>query len=152
MADARALRAAVRDAVRQNQFAALDADNASEHSEDGDEPIERGEEVQGGGVGFVPPAPIAVALGMWLSMVNIKPPQLADLEIESMKKFILDYKRYAQKCPQQLLRSMQQFILEDHLDVNIENSEMARLEVMGQNRDGFIQITLQMHQANSSRK
>jgi hypothetical protein len=38
---ARALRAAVRDAVRQNQFAALGADDASEHSEDWGEPIER---------------------------------------------------------------------------------------------------------------
>ena len=69
-----------------------------------------------------------------------------------MKKFILDYKRYAQKCPAQLLRSMQQFILEDHLEVIIENSEEARGDVMGLNRDGFIQIMLQMHQANSSRK
>jgi hypothetical protein len=95
-------------------------------------------------------APIIVDPGMWLSMVNVKPPQLTDLEIESMKKFILDYKRYAQKCPEQLLRSIQ-FILEDHLDV-IENSEMTRREVMGLNRDGFIQIMLQMYQANSNRK
>jgi len=29
----------------------------------------------------------------------IKLPHLADLEVESMKKFILDYKRYSQKCP-----------------------------------------------------
>jgi len=28
--------------------------------------------------------------GMWLNMVNVKPPYLADLEIESMKKFMLD--------------------------------------------------------------
>jgi hypothetical protein len=38
------------------------------------------------------------------------------------------------------------------LNVIIENSEMARLKVMSLNRDGFIQIKLQMHQANSSRK
>jgi hypothetical protein len=25
---------------------------------------------------------------MWLSMVNVKPPQLMDLEVENMKKFI----------------------------------------------------------------
>ena len=37
--------------------------------------------------------------GMWLYMVHVKPPYLVDLEIESMKKFILEYKRYAQKCP-----------------------------------------------------
>ena len=35
------------------------------------------------------------------------------LEIESTKKFILQYKRYSQKCPRQLLRSMQQFVLGD---------------------------------------
>jgi hypothetical protein len=42
-------------------------------------------------------APMVMDPGMWLNMVNVKPPQLADLEIESMKKFILEYKRYSQK-------------------------------------------------------
>ena len=41
--------------------------------------------------------------GMWLSMVNVKPPHL---DVESMKKFILGYKRYGQKCPRQLLRKI----------------------------------------------
>jgi len=41
-------------------------------------------------------APLALDPGMWLNIVNVKPPYLADLEIESMKKFILDYKRYSQ--------------------------------------------------------
>jgi hypothetical protein len=59
-------------------------------------------------------APLVVDPGMWLNMVNVKTPQLSDLELESMKKFILDYKRYSQKCPQPLLRGMQQFILEEH--------------------------------------
>jgi len=49
-------------------------------------------------------------------MVNVKPPHLSDLEVESMKKFILDYKGYSQKCPRQLLRRMQQFILDEQLD------------------------------------
>jgi len=43
-----------------------------------------------------PPAevPAAIDSGMWLNMVNVKPPHLIDLEVESMKKFILlDYKR-----------------------------------------------------------
>ena len=68
-----------------------------------------------------PPAAAAIPSpidpGMGLSMVNVKPPHLSDLEVESMKKFILDYKRYCQKCPQQLLRKMQQFILEEKLEV-----------------------------------
>ena len=51
------------------------------------------------------PAPIDPVL--WFSMVNVKPPYLADLEVESMKTFILDYKRYSQKCPRHLLRKMQ---------------------------------------------
>jgi len=34
-----------------------------------------------------------------------------------MKKFILDYTRYSQKFPRQLLRKMQQFILEEQLDL-----------------------------------
>ena len=60
------------------------------------------------------PAPIDPSI--WLSMVNAKPSHLADLEVESMK-FILDYKRYSQKCPRELLRKMQQFILEEKPDV-----------------------------------
>ena len=44
--------------------------------------------------------PAAIDPGMWLNMVNVKAPYLSDLELESMTKFILDYKRYSQKCPQ----------------------------------------------------
>jgi hypothetical protein len=78
LADARALRAAVRNAVRQNQFAALNAIyDASENGEDEGEPIEGGENVQESGVVFLSPvhvaAPIAVDPSMWLSMVNMKP-------------------------------------------------------------------------------
>ena len=43
--------------------------------------------------------PAAIDPGMWLNMVNVKAPYLSDLELESMKKFILDYKRYSQRCP-----------------------------------------------------
>ena len=48
---------------------------------------------------------------------NVKPPHLADLEVESMKKFILHWKRYSQKSTRQLLRKMLQLILEDPLEV-----------------------------------
>jgi len=37
--------------------------------------------------------PLAMDPGMWINMVNLKPPYL-DLEVESMKKIILEYKRY----------------------------------------------------------
>ena len=69
-----------------------------------------GARARGGPSAAAIPAPIDP--GMWISMVNVKPPHLSDLEVESMTKFILDYKRYSQKCPRQLLRKMQQFILE----------------------------------------
>ena len=48
-----------------------------------------------------PAAPIDT--GMWLSIVNDKPPHLSDLEVENTKKFILGYKRYSQKCLRQSL-------------------------------------------------
>ena len=35
---------------------------------------------------------LALDPGMWLNMVNVKPPYLPDLEIESMKKFIWSIK------------------------------------------------------------
>ena len=41
--------------------------------------------------------PWALNPGMWLNMINVKPLYLANLEIESVKKFILDYIRDSQK-------------------------------------------------------
>ena len=77
---------------------------------------------------------------MWLNinMVNVKPPYLVDLEVESMKKNILEYKRYAQTCPRQLLRSMQ-FMLEEHLDIMCSESgeEMEEFMALAQD-DEFI--------------
>jgi hypothetical protein len=37
-------------------------------------------------------APMVMNPGMWISIVKVKPPQLADSEIESLKKFFLEYK------------------------------------------------------------
>ena len=75
-------------------------------------------------------APLAMDPGLWLNMVNVKPPYLSDLEIKSMKKFILEYKRYSQKCPRQLLRSMQQFVLEEHMEVLCCEAGMEFEEIM----------------------
>ena len=104
--------------------------------------------------GGPPPAAIPAPIdpGMWLSMVNVKPPHLADLEVESMKKFILDYKRYSQKCPRQLLRKMQQFILEEQLEVICDEDGREYEEIVELEKEEFIQVMLKIHQANSSRK
>ena len=61
--------------------------------------------------------PATIDPGMWLDMVNVKPPHVADLEMESMKKFILDYQRFSKKYRSQLQRKMQPFILELKLEV-----------------------------------
>ena len=73
--------------------------------------------------------PAAIDPGMCLNMVNVKPPHLSDLDVDSMKKFILDYKRYSQKCPRQLLRKMKQFILKEQLEV-ICDKDGREYEVM----------------------
>jgi len=96
-------------------------------------------------------APLAMDPGLWLNMVNVKPPYLLDLEIDSMKKFILEYKRYSQKCPRQLLRSMQQFVLEEHMEVVCSEAEMEMEEIMELPRDDFITAMIKIHQADSSR-
>ena len=44
-------------------------------------------------------APLAMDPRLWLSMVNVKPPYLLDLEIESMKKFVL-VEEIVSKVPQ----------------------------------------------------
>ena len=38
-------------------------------------------------------APLTMDPGMWLNMVNFKPQYSVDLEVDSMKKFVLEYKR-----------------------------------------------------------
>ena len=91
------------------------------------------------------PAPIDP--GMWLSMVNVKPPHLADLEVESMKKFTL---RYSQKISRQLLRKMRQIILEEQLDVICDEGGRDFEEIVELEKEEFIQI-IRLHQANSSR-
>ena len=85
-------------------------------------------------------------------MVNVNPTYLVDLEVESTKIIILEYKRYAQKCPRQLLRSMQQFVLEEQLEIMCSESSEEMEEFMLLARDEFITAMLRMHAANSSRK
>ncbi len=109
-----------------------------------------GARARGGPPAAAIPAPIDP--GMWLSMVNVKPPHLADLEVESMKKFILDYKRYSQKCPRQLLRKIQQLILEEQLDVICDEDGRGFEEIVELEKEEFIQVMLRLLQANSSRK
>ena len=43
-------------------------------------------------------APLTMDPGMWLNMVNVIP-HVLKLEVDSMKKFIVEYKRYSQKSP-----------------------------------------------------
>jgi hypothetical protein len=150
MINARDQRAAARDA-RQQQGAALVAGVAAlavDEEDEGQVPAP----VPVRGAAAAAAAPLVMDPGLWLNMVNVKPPQLSDLELESMKKFILDYKRYSQKCPEQLRRKMQHFILEDHLDIIVEFGLHDRDEIMDQDRDDFIVTMLEMHHANSSRK
>ena len=59
-------------------------------------------------------------------MVNVKPPYLVDLEIESVNKFILEYMRYSQKFPHQLQHSMQQFVQERHLDIMCSKAVLCK--------------------------
>ena len=125
MAD-RARRAEARAQRRQDAVDALAAVEDPTNEEDSDDNEEMGEAPYR--VLAVAP-PLALDPGMWLNMVNVKPLYLANLEIESMKKFILDYKRYSQKCPRLLLRNMQ-FILEEHLDIIVSESGGEIDEVM----------------------
>ena len=85
-------------------------------------------------------------------MFNVKPPHLADLEVENMKKFILDYKRYMQKCPRKLLQKMKQFISEEELEVICDKDGRDYENVVDIRKEEFIQVMLRLHQANSSRK
>ena len=43
---------------------------------------------------------------------------------------MFECKRYYQKCPKQLLRSMQQFVLEEHLDIFCSEDEIELKELM----------------------
>ena len=45
--------------------------------------------------------PAAIDPCIWLNMVTVKPPHLADLEIE-YEKIIPDHNWYSQKCPSEI--------------------------------------------------
>ena len=89
-----------------------------------------------------PSAVVAIDPGMWLNMVKVKPPYLVNLKVDSMKNFILEYKRYSQKFPRQLLRSMQQFVPEDHFEIICTEDGQELEEVMELGRDEFISLML----------
>ena len=76
--------------------------------------------------------PLAMDPKLWLNMVNvIFLFFLLDLDIDSMKRYVdLEYKRYYHMCPRQLLRSMQQFVLEEHLDILCSEDEIELEELM----------------------
>ena len=50
------------------------------------------------------------------------------------------------------MRSVQQFVLEEHLEIIYTEDEQELEEVMELGRDEFISLILKIHQANSSRK
>jgi hypothetical protein len=90
-----------------------------------------------------PPAvsvPLAMDPDMWLNMVNVKPPYLVNLEVNITKKLVLEYKRYFQKCRRQLLRSMQQFVLEEQLEIICTEDDQELEEVMELGRVEFIKV------------
>ena len=92
--------------------------------------------------------PLAMNPGMWLNMVNVKTPYLVDLEIESMKNLFWSVRdRYAQKCLRQLLHSMQQFVLEEHLEIMCSEAGEEMEDFMALARDEFIAAMLRMHAA-----
>jgi len=109
-----------------------------------------GASARGGPPAAAIPAPIGP--GMWLFMVNVKPPDLADLEVEIMKKFIQDYKRYSQKMSPTIATEMKQFILEEKLEVICDEDGREYEEIVELEREKSMQVMLRLHQANSSRK
>jgi hypothetical protein len=69
-------------------------------------------------------------------MVNVKTPKLADLELNSMMKFILDYKRYSE---------VSSTIFERHATIRIFVTKKVGFAE-------FVTATLKIHLATSSRK
>ena len=61
-----------------------------------------------------------------------------------MKKFILGYEKYSQKYPHQVLRNMQQFILDEHLDIIMSESGGEIVKIVHLDRDEFIGIMLRI--------
>ena len=51
-----------------------------------------------------------------------------------------------------MVRNMQQFIMEDHLDGILSESRGKMVDVLHVGRDEFTEIMLRKHQAHSSRK
>ena len=77
----------------------MNDEDSDDHEEMGEAPV-RVPQRRLRGPAVAPP--LALDPGMWLNIINVKPPYLTNFEIESMKTFVLDYKSYSQKCPRQL--------------------------------------------------
>jgi len=93
----RARRAEARAQRRQGaveSLAAVDEED-SDDNEEMDEAPARVPQRKLRGLAVAPP--LALNPGMWCNMVNMKLPYLADLEIESIKNFILDYNKVFSK-------------------------------------------------------
>ena len=88
--------------------------------------------------------------GMWLNMVNVKPPYLVDLVIESMKNLFWSISVTLINVLVNF-RSMQQFVLEEHLEIMCKSGEEME-EFMLLAQDDLISAILHTHAANSSRK
>ena len=69
----------------------MDSNSSSDH--------EGSEEVVRAPLGKIRSPAVISSLGIWLNTVQIKSPYLVDMEVDSMKKFIVEYKRYSQKWP-----------------------------------------------------
>ena len=56
----------------------------------------------------------------------------------------MEYKRYAQKCPRQLLRSVQQFVQEEDFEIMCSEAGKEMDDFMLLARDDFIIVMLRM--------
>ena len=98
-----------------------------------------------------PPAvsiPAPIDPGMWLSILNVKPHHLSDLEVENSSWITSGIANNVHdNC-----YGKQQFILEEQLDVICDEDGREFEEIVELENEEFIQVMLRLHQANSSRK
>ena len=98
-----------------------------------------------------PPAvsiPAPIDPGMWLSILNVKPPHLSDLEVENSSWITSGIANNVNdNC-----YGKKQFILEEQLDVICDEDGREFEEIVELENEEFIQVMLRLHQSNSSRK
>lgn len=92
----------------------------------------------------------AVALVTMMQATQVKLPRLHNLELESIYKFMLDYKQYELHCPSPAVQLPQAFVLHDELEVIADANLLRVKELLRESKEEFFESMCTILHARSA--